>query len=93
MGKNNIITPICAKHFKSTPSISIILIRVIRIVIVKLCKDSSVRGMQLPYDVLFFMVGQECIKKIKKSRKIQKNMKKKVEKHTDYHPFSFYVPF
>ena len=33
------------------------LIRVIRIVIVKLCKNSSVRGMQTPYDVLFWMVG------------------------------------
>ena len=92
MGKNNIITPIRAKYLKSTPSFSIILIRVIRIVIVKLYKDSSVRGMQIPYDVLFWMVGQECIKKSKKLRKIQKNVKKKEEKHTDYHPVSFYVP-
>lgn len=74
MGKNDIITPICAKYFKSTPSFSIILIRVIRIVIVKLCKDSSVRGMQLPYDVLFWMVGQECMKKKSKNQEKYKKM-------------------
>ena len=60
--------------FKSTPSFSIILIRVIRLVFVKLCKSSSVRGMQRPYDVLFWMVGQECMKK--KIEKIKKNTKK-----------------
>jgi hypothetical protein len=53
--------------------------------------------MQRPYDVLFWMVGQECMKK-KKSKKNQEKYKKmrkrKVEKkHTDYHPVSFYVYF
>ena len=81
MGKNNIITPIRAKYLKSTPSFSIILIRVIRIVIVKLYKDSSVRGMQIPYDVLFWMVGQECMKKKSKNQKNTKKIRKrKVEK-------------
>ena len=42
---------------KSTPSVFIILIRVIRIVNCKVCKSSSVRGMQISYDVLFWMVG------------------------------------
>ena len=78
---------------KSTPSVSIILIRVIRIVIVKLCKSSSVRGMQRPYDVLFWMVGQECMKKkSKKSRKIQKNEKKKSRKNIRT-TISFYFMF
>ena len=58
---------ICVNILKSTPSVLIILIRVIKIVDCKVCKSSSVRGMQIPYDVLFWMVGQECIqKKIKK---------------------------
>ena len=70
----------------------IILIRVIRIVDCKVCKSSSVRGMQIPYDVLFWMVGQECMQK-KKSRKRKKKIEKEREKHTDYHPVSFYVCF
>ena len=51
--------------------------------------------MQIPYDVLFWMVGQECMeKKSKNQEKYKKYMKKKEEKkHTDYHPVSFYVPF
>jgi quinol-cytochrome oxidoreductase complex cytochrome b subunit len=52
--------------------------------------------MQLPYDVLFWMVGQECMqKKKKKKKKKTKTLerKRKREKHTDYHPVSFYVYF
>ena len=74
----------------------IIFIRVIIIVDCKVCKSLSVRGMQIPYDVLFWMVGQECmhkkiIEKIKKKK--QKIEKEKEKKHTDYHPISFYVYF
>jgi hypothetical protein len=57
MGKTSYITPICTLILKSTPSVLIILIRVIRVVYCKVCKNSSVRGMQIPYDVLFWMVG------------------------------------
>ena len=58
--------------------------------------------MQRPYDVLFWMVGQECMKKKKIEKKIEKKIKKntkkmrkrKIEKkHTDYHPVLFYVCF
>jgi hypothetical protein len=55
--EHQIITPICALILKSTPSVLIILIRVIRVVYCKVCKNSSVRGMYIPYDVLFWMVG------------------------------------
>jgi hypothetical protein len=58
--EHHILPPICALILKSTPSVLIILIRVIRIVICKVCKSSSVRGMQIPY-----LKG----KKIEKSRK------------------------
>jgi hypothetical protein len=52
-GKNIIYYPICALILKSTPSVFIILIRVIRIVDCKVCKSSSVWGMQILYDVYF----------------------------------------
>jgi nitrate/nitrite transporter NarK len=38
--------------------------------------------MQIPYDVLFWMVVKECIKKSKKSRKRKKKLKKIKEKKT-----------
>jgi hypothetical protein len=44
-------------NLKGTPSVLIILIRVIRLVYCKVCKNSSVRGIFIPYDVLFWMVG------------------------------------
>ena len=53
MGKNNNYYPHMCVNLKSTPSVLIILIRVIRVVYFKVCKSSSVRGMQIPYDVLF----------------------------------------
>ena len=85
MGKNNIITPICAKYFKSTPSVSIILIRVIRIDNCKVCKSSSVRGDPRP---LWFIIldgrarvyAKKKTKKKKKNRKIKKKNTKKWEK-------------
>jgi hypothetical protein len=50
--------------------------------------------MQIPYDVLFWMVGQECMKKkSKKPRKRKKIEKEKEKRHTDYHLVSFYVCF
>ena len=80
-GRTSYITPICALILKGTPSILIILIRVVGIVNCKVCKSSSVRGMQIPYDVLFWMVGQKCMqKKLKNSRKRKKNRKRKREK-------------
>jgi hypothetical protein len=71
----------------------IILILVIRIVDCKVCKSSSVRGMQISYDVLFWMVGQECTKKNRKKSRKRNKIEKEKEKHTDYHPVSFYVYF
>ena len=47
-GEEQYYYPHMCKYFKSTPSFSIILIRVIRIVNVKLCKSSSVRGCNSP---------------------------------------------
>ena len=40
--EHQIITPICALIFKSTPSVLIILIRVIRVVYCKVCKKIQV---------------------------------------------------
>ena len=57
MGKNKIIAPYVLNILKSTPSASIILVRVIRIVNCKVCKSSSVGMVQrIPSDVLFWMV-------------------------------------
>jgi hypothetical protein len=44
-------------NFKSAPSVLIFLIRVIRLVYCKVCKNSSVRGISIPYDILFWKVG------------------------------------
>jgi hypothetical protein len=44
-------------NLKSAPSVLIFLIRVIRLVYYKVCKDSSVWGISIPYDLLFWMVG------------------------------------
>ena len=49
--------PHMSVKFKSAPNVLIILIRVISLVYCKVCKDSSVRGILIPYDVLFWMVG------------------------------------
>jgi hypothetical protein len=57
MGKNIIYYPHMCVNLKSTPSVLIILIRVIRLVCCKVCKNSSVRGMYIPFYVLFWMVG------------------------------------
>ena len=57
MGKNIIYYPHMYVNLKSAPSVLIFLIRVIRIVYCKVCKNSSVRGMFIPYDVLFWVVG------------------------------------
>jgi hypothetical protein len=57
MGMNIIYYPHMCVNLKGTPSVLIILIRVIRLVYCKVCKNSSVRGMFIPYDVLFWMVG------------------------------------
>ena len=57
MGKNIIYYPHMCINLKSAPSVLIFLIRVIRLVNCKVCKDSSVRGIYIPYDVLFWMVG------------------------------------
>ena len=57
MGKNIIYYPHMYVNLKSAPSVLIFLIRVIRLVNCKVCKDSSVREMFIPYDVLFWMVG------------------------------------
>jgi hypothetical protein len=48
--------------------------------------------MQIPFDVLFWKVGQECMKKKSKNQE-KKIEKEKEKKHTDYHPVSFYVYF
>jgi hypothetical protein len=79
-GRTSYITPICALILKSTPSVLIILIRVIRIVNCKVCKSSSVREMKISYDVLFWMVGQECMKKKSNNQENEKKMKKKKKK-------------
>ena len=80
-GRTSFTTPICALILKSTPSVLIILIRVIRIVDCKVCKSSSVMRMQIHCDVLYWMVGQECMKKkIEKSRKRKKYRKRKRER-------------
>ena len=57
MGKNIIYYPHMYVNLKSAPSVLIFLNRVIRLVYCKVCKDSSVRGILIPYDVLFWMVG------------------------------------
>jgi hypothetical protein len=55
--EHHFITPHMCVNLKSAPSVLIFLIRVIRLVYCKVCKNSSVRGMFIPYDVLFWMVG------------------------------------
>jgi hypothetical protein len=57
MGKNIIYYPHMYVNLKSASSVLIFLIRVIRLVYCKVCKDSSVRGIYIPYDVLFWIVG------------------------------------
>jgi hypothetical protein len=57
MGKNIIYYPHMYVNFKSASSVLIFLIRVTRLVKCKVCKVSSVRGIYIPYDVLFWMVG------------------------------------
>ena len=96
MGKNNIITHICAKYFKSTQSVSIILIRVIRIDNCKVCKSSSVRGDPRPLWCIILdgrarvYAKKKKKKKSKNQEKYKKMRKRKVEKkHTDYHPVPF----
>ena len=56
MGKNIIYYSHMYVNLKSTPSVLIFLIRVIRLVYCKVCKNSSIRGMYIPYYVLFLMV-------------------------------------
>jgi hypothetical protein len=50
-GKNIIYYPHMYVNLKSTPSVLIFLIRVNRLVYCKVCKNSSVRGMFIPYVV------------------------------------------
>ena len=62
----------CVNIIKSTPSVLIILIRVIRIVDCKVYKNSTVRGMQIPYDVLFWMVWARVYEKKSKNQEKEK---------------------
>ena len=48
MGKNIIYYPHMYVNLKSAPSVLIFLIRVIRLVDCKICKNSSVRGLLKP---------------------------------------------
>jgi hypothetical protein len=57
MGKKIIYYPHMCVNLKSATSVLIFLIRVIRLVYCKVCKDSSVSVIFIPYDVLFWMVG------------------------------------
>jgi hypothetical protein len=57
MGKNINYYPHMYVNLKSAPSVLIFLVRVIRLVYCKVCKNSSVRRISIPYDVLFWMVG------------------------------------
>jgi hypothetical protein len=55
--EHHFITTIRTLILKVLQVFFILLIRVIRLIYCKECKNSSVRGMFIPYDVLFWMVG------------------------------------
>jgi hypothetical protein len=56
-GEEHHLLPHMYVNLKSALSVLIFLIRVISLVHCKVCKNSSVRGTFIPYDVLFWMVG------------------------------------
>ena len=61
-------------NLKSAPSVLIFLIRVIRLVYCKVCKDSSVRGMLNP---LWCIILDGRVRVYAKKKKKKKNEKKK----------------
>ena len=73
-GRTTLLPPYVLNILKSTPSVSIILIRVIRIVNCKVCKSSSVRGDPRPLWCII-LDGRVRVYE-KKNQKNQKNTKK-----------------
>lgn len=77
MGKNITYYPHVYVNFKSAPSVLIFLIRVIRVVKCKVCKDSSVRGMFIPlWCIILDGRVRVYAQKKKKSKKHEKKRKK-----------------